>query len=192
MTGQARDLGLALGHMDRAIRSFGRFHESKQPIDPGIEQVRLSIIEAERLLISASNRLVAALELVDGVPHENPVRSETPRPPRREGPPMTPDPHAMPVAPDGFVACRTMFPGGQITHLVALDEKGSNGGRPTACGLTRFDDRNPDGTIVPNSAGLPGWGLNGGHSGPNVNQVQCEACYLVATQGNPATEGNGQ
>lgn len=95
----------------------------------------------------------------------------------------TQDPHALPAAPAGFDACRSMLNGGraQITHLVALDESGSNGGRPTACGLTRFDDVTPDGRRIPDTAGLPGWGMgNSGVSGPGVEQEQCSACYSRA------------
>lgn len=97
---------------------------------------------------------------------------------------MPTDPHRIPKAPEGYVACRSMFYGGQTTHLVALDEHGSNGGRPTACGLTRFDDRTPQGDIIPKTAGLPGWGMgDSGHSGPGVKQVKCVDCYAVAAPG---------
>lgn len=106
---------------------------------------------------------------------------------------MPTDLHYMPPAPEGFVACRTMHYKGQTTHLVALDEKGSNGGRPTVCGLTRFDDRDEDGRPIPNTAGLPGWGLNGGHSGPNVEQIKCAGCYAVVDLDKGADlKGEGQ
>lgn len=96
---------------------------------------------------------------------------------------MTISEYAPPEAPPGFVACRSMFQGGrgQTTHLVALDERGSNGGRPTVCGLTRFDDFTPKGKPIPNTAGLPGWSLNGGVSGPGVGQIRCASCYTAAT-----------
>jgi hypothetical protein len=85
-----------------------------------------------------------------------------------------------PPAPNGYVACRTMRRNATLTHLVRLDEKGSNGGRPTACGLTRFDDW-VDGKRIPGTAGLGGWGMgNSGISGPNVGQLVCEDCYADA------------
>lgn len=96
----------------------------------------------------------------------------------------TRDPHWMPAAPQGYVACRTSRPGGQITHLVALDERGNNGGRPTMCGLTRFDSRDEHGDRIPGTAGLLGWDLGGGHSGPGVEQDTCPECYsLTEAQG---------
>lgn len=94
---------------------------------------------------------------------------------------MTSDPHMMPRPPEGFVACRSSTQGTQTTHLVALDERGNNGGRPTACGLTRFDARTTDGRVIPGTAGLPRWGMgDSGISGPGVAQVPCEDCYSVA------------
>ena len=82
-----------------------------------------------------------------------------------------------PAAPDGYEPCRTWLDGGraQITHLVALDYKGSNGGRPTMCGLTRFD-RHENGKVV-ERADLPGWGMGGGVSGPGVSQIACQECW---------------
>lgn len=86
-----------------------------------------------------------------------------------------------PPAPSGYVACRTMIPNATLTHLVKLDEHGSNGGRPTACGLTRFDDRDAEGRAIPGTAGLPGWGMgDSGVSGPGVTQIRCAECYAVA------------
>lgn len=83
-----------------------------------------------------------------------------------------------PPAPKGFVACRVILPHATLTHLVELDEKGSNGGRPTMCGLTRFDDRDSDGRPIPHTAGLPGWGMgDSGISGPGVDQIKCGGCY---------------
>lgn len=86
----------------------------------------------------------------------------------------------MPVAPAGFVACRVHdgrqslladAATRQVTHLVALDGLGSNGGRPTVCGLTRFDQ-------WPIRADLPGWSMGmGGISGPGVIQERCEGCW---------------
>jgi hypothetical protein len=96
-----------------------------------------------------------------------------------------------PKAPAGYVACRThngdqrLVPIGasiQITHLVELDELGSNGGRPTMCGLTRFDKRN-EAYEVTRPADLLGWGMgDSGVYGPNVEQVECEACYSEAAE----------
>lgn len=86
-----------------------------------------------------------------------------------------------PPAPAGFVACRVMLPSATLTHLVALDEKGSNGGRPTVCGLTRFDDRDENGRPIEGSAGLPGWGMgDSGQAGPGVDQIRCAECYAAA------------
>src|SRR5699024_1235078 len=65
---------------------------------------------------------------------------------------------AFPPAPAGFVACRIILRGATLTHLVELDEHGSNGGRPTVCGLTRFD-KYENGCPVPGTADLPGWGM---------------------------------
>lgn len=97
---------------------------------------------------------------------------------------MTAEHYRMPSAPAGYDVCRTMLDGGrgQATHLVMLDEHGSNGGRPTACGLTRFNDFTPDGRPIPNTAGLSGWGMGGGVSGPGVIQTRCADCYAVAEQ----------
>lgn len=59
----------------------------------------------------------------------------------------------MPAPPTGVAACRVsdgeqkLIPVGatrQVTHLVTLDADGNNGGRPTVCGLTRFDQRNDE------------------------------------------------
>lgn len=93
---------------------------------------------------------------------------------------------AMPRAPKGYVACRVhdgtqdLWAAGaarQITHLVALDERGSNGGRPTVCGLTRFDERGTD-YVVTRPADLPGWSMgDGGVRGPLVEQVRCPECF---------------
>lgn len=88
---------------------------------------------------------------------------------------------SFPPAPAGYVACRTTLRGATLTHLVQLDEKGSNGGRPTVCGLTRFDDRDADGRPIPGTAGLPGWGMgNSGVFGPHWKQVTCDDCYQRA------------
>jgi hypothetical protein len=95
-------------------------------------------------------------------------------------------PNVCPTAPDGFVACRTTHgPGGsstvQVTHLVRLDAHGSNGGRPTMCGLTRFDKRSPDGWDVIELAAIPGWSMGaGGISGPGITQKACDACWTAA------------
>lgn len=107
---------------------------------------------------------------------------------------MTNDLHEKPKAPVEFVACRSFKQDVQTTHLVALDEQGSNGGRPTVCGLTRFDDRDPDGRPIPNTAGLPGWGMGySGISGPGVTQVPCERCYSLAQETTEAEEqGEGR
>ncbi len=67
-----------------------------------------------------------------------------------------------------------------IVHLVQLDEHGSNGGRPTVCGLTRFDTRNENWVIVEH-ADLPGWGMGGsGVFGVDIEQSACGACWAVA------------
>lgn len=102
---------------------------------------------------------------------------------------MTSNLHTMPKAPAGFVACRSFTRSTQTTHLVALDAHGSNGGRPTVCGLTRFDDRAPDGRVIPGTAGLPGWGMgDSGICGPGVTQVPCERCYSLAGEATGADE----
>ena len=102
-------------------------------------------------------------------------------------PDPSPDtPNVCPTAPDGFVACRTTHgPGGsstvQVTHLVRLDAHGSNGGRPTMCGLTRFDKRSPDGWDVIELAAIPGWSMGaGGIFGPGITQKACDACWTAA------------
>jgi hypothetical protein len=93
----------------------------------------------------------------------------------------------MPKPPKGFAACRTsngaqkLIPVGatrQTTHLVALGGNGSNGGRATVCGLTRFPLRGADGRTVIKEADLPGWSMGGGVSGPGVVQYRCEGCWL--------------
>lgn len=88
----------------------------------------------------------------------------------------------MPTPPSGYAACRTYPPGDstvQTTHLVALDEKGSNGGRPTVCGLTRFD-RFEEGRPIPGTADLPGWSMGGGVVGPGITQIRCPDCWRRA------------
>ena len=83
----------------------------------------------------------------------------------------------MPLAPAGFVACRVIGRGHLLSHLVALDEKGRKGGRPTVCGLTRFD-RWENGHPVPGTADLPGWGMgDSGVTGRGVIQIRCVACF---------------
>lgn len=98
--------------------------------------------------------------------------------------------HLMPAAPPGFETCRVhdgsqdlMATGAarQVTHLVALDAKGSNGGRPTVCGLSRFDRRDDHHRVV-RRADLSGWSMGGGVSGPGVVQVACEGCFDPAAQ----------
>lgn len=94
----------------------------------------------------------------------------------------------MPLAPKGFVACRTLrgpLAGRhrQVTHLVMLDAMGSNRGRPTLCGLTRFDRFEEDGRRVPGTADLPGWSMgDGGLFGPDVEQVACPDCWREANR----------
>lgn len=94
----------------------------------------------------------------------------------------------MPDVPVGFVACRVhdgdqkllaIGATGQITHLVRLDENGSNGGRPTVCGLTRFPTSEVvDGQEVTRPPDLPGWGMGGSEVyGPGIRQERCGACY---------------
>jgi hypothetical protein len=84
----------------------------------------------------------------------------------------------MPKAPKGYVACRVIGRAMLTTHLVALDESGSNGGRPTVCGLTRFDKRDTDGRPIYGTADLPGWGMgDSGVTGTGVAQITCDACY---------------
>lgn len=100
---------------------------------------------------------------------------------------------SMPPAPSGYVACRVIARDRLITHLVALDESGSNGGRPTMCGLTRFD-RFENGRPIPNTADLPGWGMGDtGVTGPGVRQIKCGLCYgLAATTPALAAEGTNR
>ena len=109
-------------------------------------------------------------------------------------PDPSPDtPSVCPTAPDGYVACRTTHgPGAsstvQVTHLVRLDDSGSNGGRPTMCGLTRFDKRSPDGWDVIELAAIPGWSMGGGGiSGPGITQKACQSCWSAAA---PAAPGS--
>lgn len=86
-----------------------------------------------------------------------------------------------PPAPIGYEACRVMLTRATLTHLVELDERGRNGGRPTVCGLTRFDRFDDDSCPIPDTADLPGWGLgDSGQKGPNVEQVRCDDCYAKA------------
>ena len=98
----------------------------------------------------------------------------------------------MPKAPVGYVACRVADRGGlipalpvrQVTHLVELDANGRNGGRPTVCGLTRFDERDPLGMTLLRAADLPGWGMGDtGVHGPGVEQVKCPGCWDAARDG---------
>ena len=80
--------------------------------------------------------------------------------------------------PPGFVACRSCRDSVQTVHLVALDEHGRNGGRPTVCGLTRFDERDPDSDEVVRPADLPGWSMGGGGIfGPATVQRACPKCW---------------
>lgn len=81
----------------------------------------------------------------------------------------------MPRPPEGFAACQ-VGSGPQVTHLVILDTKGSNGGRPTLCRLTRFPTRGTDGEVLLD-ADLPGWSMGGGYEGPGVRQIECDDCY---------------
>ena len=98
----------------------------------------------------------------------------------------------MPKAPVGYVACRVADRGGlipalpvrQVTHLVELDANGRNGGRPTVCGWTQFDERDPLGMTLLRAADLPGWGLGDtGVHGPGVEQVKCPGCWDAARDG---------
>lgn len=99
---------------------------------------------------------------------------------------MTTAHEPMPPAPAGYVACRVIGIASLTTHLVALDENGSNGGRPTVCGLTRFD-RFENNRRIPNTADLPGWGMgNSGVTGPGVRQIKCARCYQLADPPLPA------
>lgn len=95
----------------------------------------------------------------------------------------------MPKPPNGYATCRVhdgeqkllaLGARRQVTHLVALDEVGSNGGRPTVCGLTRFDKRNEQYEVV-RPADLPGWSMGGGVYGPGVKQARCWACFDLAS-----------
>ena len=97
----------------------------------------------------------------------------------------------MPQPPAGFAACRVGY-SPQVTHLVMLDSKGSNGGRPTMCRLTRFDTRDVDGSVLL-AADLPGWSMGGGVTGYDVKQVECPACYARAATPTPdeTTESEG-
>lgn len=89
-------------------------------------------------------------------------------------------PHEMPEPLPGHETCRTSSGSTQTTHLVSLDEYGSNGGRPTVCGLSRFDRYSADGRRIPGTADLPGWSMGGGISGPGVVQIQCPGCYKTS------------
>lgn len=90
----------------------------------------------------------------------------------------------IPKPPAGYDGCRVFTPGSLTSHLVKLDDEGRNGGRPTVCGLTRFDDRDEDGKPIPNTADLPGWGMGmSGVEGPGVEQIKCPGCW-------PAEEAN--
>ena len=97
---------------------------------------------------------------------------------------------SMPKPPTGYAACR-VHDGTQaliaddwtvqVTHLVKLDERGSNGGRPTLCGLTRFPayEIATDGSYGEcRPADLPGWSMGGGASGPNIKQKMCAECAV--------------
>lgn len=82
--------------------------------------------------------------------------------------------------PAGYTTCNVYRGRVQVVHLVQLDEHGSNGGRPTVCGLTRFDTRNENWVIVEH-ADLPGWGMGGsGVFGVDIEQSACGACWAVA------------
>jgi len=86
-----------------------------------------------------------------------------------------------PPAPSGYVACRVYRRNESLTHLVQLDEEGSNGGRPTVCGLTRFPKYDENGQEIDGTADLPGWGMgDSGVRGPNVAQVICGRCFDLA------------
>jgi hypothetical protein len=89
--------------------------------------------------------------------------------------------NCMPEPPKGYAACRVGY-SSQVTHLVILDSKGSNGGRPTMCRLTRFPTRGADGETLL-SADLPGWSMGGGVSGPGVKQIECPDCYARVKEG---------
>ena len=82
----------------------------------------------------------------------------------------------LPVAPAGFITCVTGY-NPHMSHLVAVDAQGNNGGRPTVCGLTRFDQRDKTTGKLIRRADLPGWGLGGGVSGPTVVQERCTGCW---------------
>lgn len=84
-------------------------------------------------------------------------------------------PSGFPWVPEGSEVCRVSVDGRQVTHLVALDRTGSNGGRPTMCGLTRFD-------VGERRADLPSWGMGGGITGPGVIQYICPTCYRRASR----------
>ena len=112
--------------------------------------------------------------------------SDLPEQPRASAPTRRGSPasrHGMPDPPAGFAACRvhdgrqSLLADGatrQVTHLVELDEEGNNMGRPTVCGLTRFDSE-----PGAKDADLPGWSMGGGIYGPDVEQVRCEGCWYA-------------
>ena len=81
-----------------------------------------------------------------------------------------------PQPPAGFEACRTGY-NPQMSHLVALDAAGRNGGRPTVCGMTRFDKQDATTGELVRRADLPGWGLGGGVAGPSIVQERCLGCW---------------
>jgi hypothetical protein len=82
-----------------------------------------------------------------------------------------------PKAPPGFSACRVYDNPSrtQTSHLVRYVGRGTPG--RTLCGLTRFDDRDPETRELIRKADLPGWNMDGGVSGPGVAQQLCEPCW---------------
>ena len=89
----------------------------------------------------------------------------------------------MPKAPPGHACCRVWDrrSESQISHLTIRTDRGTPG--PTLCGLTRFDDRDPETYAVIRKADLPGWDMDGGTYGPGVLQTKCEPCWARAEEG---------
>lgn len=85
----------------------------------------------------------------------------------------------MPAPVAGYAACRSLDHAKlQITHLVELDEHGSNGGRPTVCGLDRFPPFGTPAQWPPTF--IASWSIGGGLRGPDIAQLRCIACWQVA------------
>lgn len=85
-------------------------------------------------------------------------------------------------APRGFACCNVYRDRCQTSHLVMVQVKGFSKCTPgpTLCGLSRFDEHDPETNRVTRKADLPGWSINGGVSGGGIVQVACESCWVAA------------